>query len=309
MLLDRSNWARHRPWFWLALLTTFAAGAWYAVEAITSPRWPGGSSLPGFVGGIVGGLICLFEFALWLRKKIRAVKIGTAQAWLRAHIWLGLLTIPLLLIHSGFRFGGPLAAILLVLLFVVVGSGVWGWVLQNYLPAQMLEEIPDETIAHHRDALGAQMEDDARTMVARLCNPAPEGKQAKKEKEEEEPSVVVAAGRTALAVPAGVSGCQPLAAFFENALSPYYLRGAAGNAALAHQGRSRLLFEKLREEAPPEAHGVVDTLETYCQRRRQWDRQARIHFWLHNWLWVHFPLSVGLIVLMFVHVFVALKFY
>jgi hypothetical protein len=38
------------------------------------------------------------------------------------------------------------------------------------------------------------------------------------------------------------------------------------------------------------------------------DDQARIHFWLHNWLWIHLPLSIALIVLMFVHVFFALKY-
>ena len=46
-----------------------------------------------------------------------------------------------------------------------------------------------------------------------------------------------------------------------------------------------------------------------CEERRQWDRQARLHFWLHNWLWVHFPLSVALVVLMFVHIWAALKYW
>jgi hypothetical protein len=50
-------------------------------------------------------------------------------------------------------------------------------------------------------------------------------------------------------------------------------------------------------------------LEDLCNQRRQLILQSKIHFWLHNWLWVHLPLSVALIVLMFVHIFVALKYW
>ena len=34
-----------------------------------------------------------------------------------------------------------------------------------------------------------------------------------------------------------------------------------------------------------------------------------MHFWLHSWLWVHFPLSIALVILMGVHVFAAFKFW
>ena len=34
-----------------------------------------------------------------------------------------------------------------------------------------------------------------------------------------------------------------------------------------------------------------------------------MHRWLHNWLIIHLPLSVALVILMFVHVWVALKYW
>lgn len=305
MLLDRSNWAKHRPWFWLFFLTTILAIAWFGYEAWTSPRWPGGSSLPGFVFGVVGGLLCLFEFGLWLRKKVRAWRLGSARAWLRAHIWLGLLTLPLLILHSGLRFGGALSSILLALLILVVASGVWGWGMQNWLPERLLEEIPLETIPYQVDRLGTQLEEDAWAMVSKVC-----GLQRKAEgKNEDEPAVELGKVREQVAVAGPIVGAQPLAAFFEESLSPYFQKGREGNALLAQPGRAKLLFDQVRTQIPPGAHLVLNTLEGYCNQRRQWDRQVRIHFWLHNWLWVHFPLSVALIVLMFVHVFVALKYY
>ena len=54
--------------------------------------------------------------------------------------------------------------------------------------------------------------------------------------------------------------------------------------------------------------GVVDTLTEFCEQRRQFDTQSRIHAWLHAWLCVHLPLSVGMFVLMLVHTVVALYY-
>jgi hypothetical protein len=34
-----------------------------------------------------------------------------------------------------------------------------------------------------------------------------------------------------------------------------------------------------------------------------------MHGWLHSWLCIHVPLSVALVGLMFVHIFVALKYW
>jgi hypothetical protein len=70
-----------------------------------------------------------------------------------------------------------------------------------------------------------------------------------------------------------------------------------------------VIFQDLRSHLDPAAHGAVDALEDLCFQRRQFDTQARIQFWLHNWLWVHLPLSAALIVLMFVHIWAALKFW
>jgi hypothetical protein len=85
--------------------------------------------------------------------------------------------------------------------------------------------------------------------------------------------------------------------------------GTASNSPLADASRGALVFQSFKTQLPPAAHEIVDALESFCRQRRQWDSQARLHFWLHNWLWIHFPLSVALLVMMAVHVFVALKFW
>jgi hypothetical protein len=68
------------------------------------------------------------------------------QRWLRAHIWLTFLTIPLILLHSGFRFGGPMTTLLMVLYAVVMVSGIYGLFLQHLVPRLMKERLPAETV-------------------------------------------------------------------------------------------------------------------------------------------------------------------
>ena len=90
--------------------------------------------------------LAFFEFLLWPRKRYRRWRVGRTQTWMKAHIWLGLLSLPVLVFHSGFRWGGLLSAILMLLFLIVIVSGVVGLALQNYLPKKMLVDIPAETI-------------------------------------------------------------------------------------------------------------------------------------------------------------------
>jgi hypothetical protein len=65
----------------------------------------------------------------------------------------------------------------------------------------------------------------------------------------------------------------------------------------------------LRADLPVETHEAIGRMEQLADLRRQWDAEVRINFWLHNWLVVHLPLSVGMTVLMLVHAARALKYW
>src|SRR5689334_5062014 len=110
--MDRDNWPVHKSWCLIALALFSGMSVLYLGLGLGSSEWPGGASLVGFCYGVAGGLIILFECFLYVRKKyLRAWRIGRTQVWLRAHIWLGLLTVPLLVYHSGFRLGGTLSSV------------------------------------------------------------------------------------------------------------------------------------------------------------------------------------------------------
>lgn len=297
------------------MFITLASVVWFCCLRWYSGEWAGGSSPTGFAFGLIGGAIIVFECFLWVRKKyLRTWRIGRAQTWLKIHIWLGLLCLPLLVMHSGLRWGGWLSFVLMLLLIFVVASGVFGLILQNILPKRMLEEIPAETIYSQIDTLGGQLFSEADRLVSVTCGTKPLVTSA----ELESGPIVVGAIRTVglvqgkslelrPAVP--IADAEALKMFFENEVASFLRRGREGNPSVADASKSAVLFQNLKTQVPPAAHDVVSAIENFCEQRRQWDTQARMHFWLHSWLLVHFPFSVALLVLMLVHMFVALKFY
>src|SRR6478672_4257204 len=157
-----NNW-RHVPWIIFVVLATIAACVLYAgnfypaslppwihlppslIQTPTEHHTVGGTPL-GLWFGSISLAIFLFAALLSLRKKIPLWRVGTVQRWLRAHIWLTILTIPLVILHSGFRLGGPMTTFLMVLYGIVMISGFYGLFLQHIMPRMMKERLPAETV-------------------------------------------------------------------------------------------------------------------------------------------------------------------
>ena len=157
-----NNW-KHFPWFVFVILATIAACILYVgnfhpgrlpswlqlppslIQKPTEHHTVGGTPL-GLWFGAISLAIFIFAALLSLRKKIPLWRVGTVQRWLRAHIWLTLLTIPLILLHSGFRLGGPMTTLLMAFYAIVMVSGIYGLFLQHLMPRLMKERLPAETV-------------------------------------------------------------------------------------------------------------------------------------------------------------------
>jgi hypothetical protein len=168
-----NNW-KHFPWFVFVCLATIAACILYLgnfhparlpswiqlppslIQTPTEHHTVGGTPL-GLAFGAISLAIFVFAALLSLRKKIPLWRVGTVQRWLRAHIWLTLLTIPLVILHSGFRFGGPMTTMLMVLYAVVMVSGIYGLFLQHLMPRLMKERLPAETVFEQIPHIRAQL--------------------------------------------------------------------------------------------------------------------------------------------------------
>ncbi|MEP7014561.1 MAG: hypothetical protein ABI925_03895 [Verrucomicrobiota bacterium] len=169
----------HLPWFvFVVAATLFAAWLYFGNFGST----PSAFRLPAFltqtpsghhsVGGTPLGLtfgatafgIFIFAGLLGIRKKVVLWRLGTLQRWMRAHIWLTLLTIPLVLFHSGFRMGGPMTTVLWFLYAIAMVSGIYGLALQHQLPRIMKERLPAETVYEQIPHIRAQLAAAAKKM-------------------------------------------------------------------------------------------------------------------------------------------------
>jgi hypothetical protein len=161
MRIDRT----HRGWAGAAAALFFASMAAYVAFAVFSPTGPRGGSPIGLTFGIAGYALMLYAGLLGARKKVPVMRIGRAQTWMRGHLWLGLLSFPLILFHGGFAWRGPLTAILMLLFFIVIVSGILGAALQHYLPGIMTAQVPMETIFEEIPHVRAQLRDEADQLV------------------------------------------------------------------------------------------------------------------------------------------------
>jgi hypothetical protein len=323
VLINRESLPRNLAWIGVFLVGTIIAIGGYGFCSIGQSRWPGGSSPIGLLLGVLGSLLMLFEFFLWPRKKVRAWRIGSAQVWMRAHIWLGLLTVPFIVLHSGFRLGGPLSSALMILFGIVIASGIFGLFLQQFLPRLMFEQVPAETIYSQIDYVAEQSYWNAEDLIEATCGASVEREFSLRPRpqkaEAAQAFVTVGAVRTVGSVRGKVLQTQvPTAASinadvlrdsFQKKVGPYLLEGRKSRSPLESQTAAAVFFRDLKSGLGAEGSGIADALESLCDQRRQYDLQIRVHGWLHSWLCVHVPLSVALVGLMFIHSFVALKYW
>lgn len=293
MRIDRT----HRSWEIATAVLAMAATIAYILYAVESPSGPRGGSTLGLTFGITGYALMLYAGLLGARKKVPTWRIGRAQTWMRGHIWLGSLSLLLILFHGGFAFRGPLTAVLMILFFIVIASGWVGALIQHFVPSVMTERVPMETIYEEIPHVRAQLCGEADKLAASICGPI---------------GAEVAAEESAGGVATLVEIEQEDRARFRDVylrkVRPYLADPEAPHAELADPNRTAEVFDSLRRLLAAPVHGVLDDLENICEEEHQLSRQIRIYRWLHGWLLVHVPLSIALLVLGGVHAVMALRY-
>lgn len=112
----------------------------YAVERNAGARWAG--TLPGHALGVLGAALMLVAAIAYTRRKRVAGPASTdMRAAMRLHVVAGLLGPYLVVLHSGFAFGGLAGALSLVML-LVVASGVVGRALFTLVPRTVATADP-----------------------------------------------------------------------------------------------------------------------------------------------------------------------
>src|SRR5262245_13816493 len=223
----------------------------------------------------------------WLLTALRHVPswwwIGSRAAWLKGHIWLGLLSGVLILCHSGGRFGGPFERVLYIVFGLTLFTGIVGLLLQQALPRLLTERVAVEVPYDQIPAICGKLCGTADDLVKKL---------------------------DASKLPPGTAAM--VQQWHEEVVRPF-LRSGWGDK-LRDAARAAEAFAQIRglpglaAAASPAAEETLRHLEQFCQERRTLAEQERLQFWLHAWLYLHVPLSAAMVILMMGHALVALYY-
>jgi hypothetical protein len=326
MRMDRTQ----RGWAIVSLATLVVSTVAYAIYAVESPQGPRGGSAVGLSFGVIGFGFMIFAALLGARKRVPTWRIGRAQAWMRGHLWLGFLALPMILFHGGFHFGGTLTRVLMWLLIVTVFSGAFGAALQHYIPQVMTSDVPLETIYDEIGGVRALLREEADRVIESLCGNLGLTKHSNEEGQRAGGFTAlrtIAASavplRTSAAVSAGAGAAvaaapeiillreeesAPLRRFYLSEMRPFLKRPKQRGQLLADAAKASSAFAGLRTLLPAPAHSTLTDLEDICDEARQLARQERLHHWLHGWLLLHIPLSLALILLGAIHAVMALRY-
>lgn len=122
-------------WFWISFASAVGLVLHYVNYRSRTVAY--GGSIEGLLYGVVGTALIGVLMYLGFRRRSYSSHTGTLQGWLSAHVYLGLLTLLVIPLHAGFRFGWDVHTLAFVLLAIVVLSGVGGVLLYRILPSRL----------------------------------------------------------------------------------------------------------------------------------------------------------------------------
>jgi len=305
-----------RGWATASLILVAVFTTVYVAYAMHAPEGPRGGSGLGLTFGVIGFGFMLFAALLGARKRVPTWRIGRAQAWMRGHLWLGLLSLPMILFHGGFHFGGTLTRVLMWLLIITVVSGVFGAALQHYVPRVMTTDVKLETIYDEIGNVRKLLREEADRSVEAICGPLGIGKSANEEVQRAGGfsavrTMVTSSGGAAVVAETVVLSeeeCAPLRKFYLSEMRPFLEQPKMRGSRLSDADKAHGAFAGLQTLMPEAAQATVQDLEDICDEARQLVRQEQLHHLLHGWLLVHIPISLALILLGAVHAVMALRY-
>jgi hypothetical protein len=285
VLVDRS----HSRWLVVAASLTLVSTGLCVLYARTSPNGPSGGTWQGMLFGVAASACMVYAGMFSGRKAVPGWRVGTAQTWLRGHLWIGLLSVPLILCHCGLRWGGLLEQCLLLVFALVIASGVFGLVMQQSLPNSLTQAVPAQAIAAQVDVACQRLRGAVERTVQKVCGP------------------------TFLAAlesppPGDYSPELEFAKFYWDHVADYLAPGDVRGSMLFNAAIAETQWARLRDALPESFWPALDSVQDACRERRQLHSQSRIQHWLHGWLLLHIPLSVALLILGLLHAVTAVYY-
>ncbi len=234
------------------------------------------SSTWGLGYGITAAVLFVGVFFYGVKRRTMKIRaLGRAWYYLQFHVYGGTLFLLLMLMHVGFHVPhGVLTWWLWALSLWVVGSGLFGIVLQKWIPTLLAGEVQTEV----NYARIPELVDDIRARAEAVAESAD--------------FAVQDFYRKQLAPDLAAPHFRPI----------YYLGIAGGLRAKTK------LFASLREMQPAEERIKLDELEELYSAKMDIDAHFTLQKALRGWLYLHVPVSVIALALLGFHIFAVLYY-
>ena len=282
---------RGSRYLWVSLALCLAAIVAYAWDSPGVP--PNGGTWLGYTLGVLGAVLILWLMSFGIRKRAYASQAGTAQGWLSAHVYLGIALLVIATLHTGFQLGWNVHALAYVLMCLVVVSGVFGVFVYTRYPRLLSSNRGSQTRAQ---SLAELADLDARSLRTATTMPAEFGEVLRANRDR------TLIGGTALAVLAGRDRSVIV-------LPSPTAGGTAGQRQLPNPEQAALLDwlgDRLARSGDGALSGQIQELLSLVGARRRLlarlRRDAQLKGWLEVWLYVHVPVSFGLLAALIAHV-------
>ena len=297
MLLDR----RQNRWAIATIVIGLAAGGFYLWSNRTGPTPLTGGSTIGLWYGIAGSALMIYAGLLSAHRLFPAAWwMGPRKTWLRGHIWLGSLSVVLIVCHAHARLGTGVALALWLVLGGIILTGVYGLVLQQVLPGWLARRFPDEAPYGQIPHLCQLYREEADELVDKVA-PAS--------------AAAVIPQSANLPTYRGPTFADELRTFHDTEIRPFLAAPAPRRSRLMSDLWTETHVSALRRRlglrssgTADDASAALDRLEELCRDRRRLAEQERMWRWLHGWLLLHVPLSAALLILGVVHVVMSLYY-
>ncbi|MBV8537299.1 MAG: hypothetical protein JO128_16990 [Alphaproteobacteria bacterium] len=232
---------------------------------------PYGGTWLGYGLGTVGALLIVWLMWFGYRKRSYTANQGKLEAWLSAHVYLGLSLLVIATLHTGFHFGWNIHTLAYALMCVVILSGACGVFFYVTCPPLMTQNRRGATMTQMMSRIAA-LNDEITSKAMGLDN-----------------ATVAILRRATETTLIGGSFWRQLTGHYPDCTTAAALRAMAkiGMGDAPHAGTLRQIRMLLDEKA-----------QLLGRARRDLAYKAM----LDAWLYVHVPLSFGLLAALFAHI-------
>lgn len=282
---------RSARWAWVALGLVLASVILFTLPTGGQP--PNGGTWQGYVLGTVGALLIVWLSWLGVRKRSYRGGVGSVQGWVSAHVYLGLALLVVATLHSAGQLGWNVHSLAYLLMCGVIGSGVYGaWAYLDNPGRASRNRLGEARSALFRELYA--LDRSCRELAGR-CDP------------DVGRAVQSAIARTDL----GGGVVHQLLGRDRSRFERRVSDGAGASSMRAvPNGDQAPLVEFLAQRVPRadrrgEAANLQELLAAVCRRQdvlRRLRRDVQLAGWTKVWLFLHVPLTVGLLGALVIHI-------